>query len=237
MESISVVIPALDEAGCVGRAVASAREADEVLVVDGGSRDATRAEAEAAGACVLETPACRGLQLDRGARAARGDWLVFLHADTRLEAGWAAALRALPAHVPGGAFRLKVDSERFAFRLIEVGVAARTRWLRLPYGDQAQFARRWAYERVGGVPPWPLLEDVCFVRRLARLGPLARLPQSACTSPRRWDRRGLWRATFENWWVVVQFAAGCSPERLALAYYRRSARRGSALAVRGGSLR
>jgi len=214
VETISVVIPALDEAGRVGRAVASAREADEVVVVDGGSRDTTRAEAREAGARVVEAPACRGLQLDRGARETRGDWLVFLHADTCLEAGWGQALRALPAHVPGGAFRLRVDSERPAYRLIEAVVAARTRLLHLPL-----CARRWAYERVGGVPPLPLLEDVCFARRLARLGPLARLPLRACTSARRWEGRGLWTATFENWWLVVQFVAGRSPESLARTYY------------------
>jgi hypothetical protein len=83
-------------------------------------------------------------------------------------------------------------------------------------------ARRWAYERVGGVPPLPLLEDVCFARRLARLGPLARLPLRACTSARRWEGRGLWTATFENWWLVVQFVAGRSPESLARTYYARS---------------
>jgi len=222
VETISVVIPALDEAARVDRAVISAREADEILVVDGGSRDATCTRALAAGARVLEAPACRGIQLDRGAREARGDWLVFLHADTCLEAGWAQALRALPGRVPGGAFRFSVDSERRAFRLIEAAVAIRTRLLRLPYGDQALCARRWAYERIGGFRPLPLMEDICFVRRLRRLGPLARLPQRARTSARRWERRGVWMATVENWWRLAQYTAGRSPESLAQAYYGRS---------------
>jgi glycosyltransferase involved in cell wall biosynthesis len=198
---ISVVIPALDEAARVGRAVISAREADEILVVDGGSRDATCTQA----------------------REARGDWLVFLHADTRLEAGWARALRALPGRVPGGAFRFSVDSKRRAFRLIEAAVAIRTRLLRLPYGDQALCARRWAYERIGGFRPLPLMEDICFVRRLGRVGPLARLPQRAYTSARRWERRGVCKATVENWWQLAQYAAGRAPESLAKAYYGRSA--------------
>jgi rSAM/selenodomain-associated transferase 2 len=226
VETISVVIPALDEAGRVGRAVLSAREADEILVVDGGSLDATCAEALAAGARVVQAPACRGIQLDRGAREARGDWLVFLHADTCLEAGWAEALRSLPARVPGGAFRLQIDSERRALRWIEAAVAIRTRLLHLPFGDQALCARRWAYERIGGFRPWPLMEDVRFARSLGRLGPLARLPQRACTSGRRWERRGLWTATMENCWLLALYAAGRSPARLAQAYYGRSAGQG-----------
>jgi rSAM/selenodomain-associated transferase 2 len=218
VERISVVIPALDEAAHVARAVASAREADEILVVDGGSRDATCTEARAAGAQVLQAPACRGVQLDRGAREVRGDWLVFLHADTRLEAGWVRALRTLPGRVPGGAFRFSIDSERRAFRLIEAGVAIRTRLLSLPYGDQALFARRWAYERVGGFGPLPLMEDVGFVRNLRRLGPLACLSQRASTSARRWERRGVWTATLENWWRLARYAAGHPPESLADTY-------------------
>jgi rSAM/selenodomain-associated transferase 2 len=223
METIAVVIPAFDEAGHVGRAVTSVRGADEILVVDGGSRDATCAEALAAGARVLQAPACRGIQLELGAREVQGDWLVFLHADTRLEAGWAQGLRALPDRVPGGAFRFSVDSGRRAFRVIEAGVAIRTRLLSLPYGDQALFARRGAYERIGGFRPLPLMEDVCFVRRLRRLGPLACLPQRAWTSARRWERRGVWMATLENWWRLARYAAGRSPESLARAYYRSSA--------------
>src|SRR5688500_10395272 len=119
---ISVVIPALDEEAAIGAAIASvAGEADEVIVADGGSRDRTRAVAEAAGARVVETPRGRGAQLLEGARLARGEWLVFLHADTRLEAGWSRCLRALPADTPGGAFRLAIDSPRRALRVIEAG--------------------------------------------------------------------------------------------------------------------
>jgi rSAM/selenodomain-associated transferase 2 len=217
--SISVVIPALDEEATIGAAIASvAGEAGEVIVADGGSRDATRARAEAAGARVVESPRGRGAQLVEGARVARGEWLVFLHADTRLEAGWSRCLHALPASVPGGAFRLAIDSPRRALRVIEAGTRVRCRMLGLPYGDQGLFARRQAYERIGGFRPLPLMEDVDFVRRLARLGRLALPAHRAFTSARRWERRGVLARTLRNWSVLLLYALGRSPERLARLY-------------------
>jgi rSAM/selenodomain-associated transferase 2 len=218
--SISVVIPALDEEERLPAAIRSVRADAEVIVVDGGSRDATRTVAAAEGARVLESPAGRGRQLDAGARAASGDWLVFLHADTRLEAGWAEALEGLRRDVVGGAFRLAIDSDRLAFRIVERAVRARVRLFALPYGDQGLFARREVYVRVGGVPHLPLMEDVEFVRRLRRAGPLAFLPSRAFTSARRWERHGVVKATLWNWWLVGLYAAGRSPESLARLYRR-----------------
>lgn len=139
-------------------AIASARAADarvEVIVSDGGSRDATRHVAAAAGAAVLKGPRGRGIQLDAGARRASGDWFVFLHADTRLEVGWAKALAALPGDVIGGAFRFAVDSPRRGYRPLEAAVALRCRLLRLPYGDQALFCRGAVYHEVGSSAPAP----------------------------------------------------------------------------------
>jgi rSAM/selenodomain-associated transferase 2 len=219
---ISVVIPTLDEAAHVERALASVRGADEVIVVDGGSRDPTAALARSAGARVLSAPCGRGTQLREGALRATGDWLVFLHADTVLEAGWREALYALPEEVVGGAFRFAIDSPRPAFRAVEWGVAWRCRLFRLPFGDQGLFARRAAYRRVGGFQAFPLMEDVDFVRRLGRTGRLAFPPSKASTSPRRWERHGIVGATLRNWWLLAQFAAGRRPEALARTYDTRS---------------
>ena len=155
--SISVVIPTLNEESRLPAAIRSVRGEAEVLVVDGGSRDQTLAVAAAEGAQVLESTPGRGRQLDAGARASKGGWLVFLHADTRLEAGWSQALDALPPDVVGGAFRLAIDAPGAGFRLLELGVRARLQLFRLPYGDQALFARREAYERIGGIPHLPLM--------------------------------------------------------------------------------
>lgn len=215
---LSVVIPTLNEEACVSAAIESVRDEAEVIVVDGGSKDRTTELAEAAGARVLVSTACRGRQLDIGARAATGEWLVFLHADTRLEHGWSAALRRLDDGVAGGAFRFAVDSPRAGFRFIEAAVALRCRALGLPYGDQSIFARRQAYEDVGGFPHLPLMEDVAFARRLRRAGRLSFPAPRAFTSSRRWERRGLIRTTARNWMIAGLYAAGWPPERLARLY-------------------
>jgi rSAM/selenodomain-associated transferase 2 len=216
---ISVVVPALDEEETIAAAVASVRDgAGEVIVADGGSGDCTRERAREAGAAVLEAPRGRGAQLRHGAEAARGDWLVFLHADTRLEPGWSRALAGVPAASPGGAFRFAIDSPRRVYRVIEWGTRQRCRWLRLPYGDQALFARRDAYQAIGGFRPLPLMEDVDFVRRLRRLGPLSLLEPRALTSARRWEQTGPLRRTLTNWSVITLYTLGVPPERLARLY-------------------
>jgi len=221
MAGISVVVPTLNEEAHVAEAIRSAREGGpgvEVLVVDGGSCDQTRAVAEAAGATVVASPRGRGIQLDHGARQAEGDWLVFLHADTRLESGWASALHALAPPFVGGAFRFAVDSPRSCYRWIEAGVALRCRLFRLPFGDQGIFVRRPSYAAAGGFPPFPLMEDVAFVKRLAREGRLAFPPVRAFTSPRRWERSGILTTTVRNWWLLGLYAAGLPHQRLARMY-------------------
>ena len=218
---ISVVVPALDEEDTIAAALASVREeADEVIVADGGSRDRTREQARQAGATVLEAPRGRGAQLQHGAAAARGDWLVFLHADTRLDPGWSRALAAVPTASPGGAFRFAIDSPGRGYRAIEWGTRQRCRFFRLPYGDQALFARRTAYDAIGGFRPLPLMEDVDLVRRLRRLGPLSLLDCRALTSARRWEETGPLRRTLTNWSVLTLYALGVSPQRLAGLYAR-----------------
>lgn len=216
--TVSVVIPALDEESRIAGAIESVAGADEVIVADGGSLDTTRVKARAAGALVVDAPRGRGAQLREGARRATGEWLLFLHADTRLEAGWRAALERLPAEIVGGAFRFALDSPRPSYRAVEAAVSARCRLFRLPYGDQCIFARRTAYDAAGGFSPIPLLEDVDFVSRLRRAGSLAFPSVRAFTSPRRYQRRGLVGATLVNWWVLGLYAAGQPPERLAEIY-------------------
>ncbi len=218
--SVSVVIPTLDEEQRLPSAIQSVRADADVIVVDGGSGDATREVAAREGARVLEAPRGRGRQLDQGARAATGEWLLFLHADTRLETGWADALAALPPEVVGGAFRFAVDSPRAAFRVVERAVRLRLRLFALPYGDQGLFVRREVYARIGGVPHLPLMEDVAFVARLRRAGRLAFPPVRAFTSARRWDRYGIVGTTLRNWSLLALYAAGQSPERLARRYGR-----------------
>jgi rSAM/selenodomain-associated transferase 2 len=215
---LSVVIPALNEERCVADAVLSVRDEAEVIVVDGGSGDATADAARRAGACVVASPRGRGVQLDRGARAAAGEWIVFLHADTRLEHGWSQAVSGQPADVVGGAFRLAVDSPRRAYRVIEAGVALRCRLFHLPFGDQGIFVRRAVYGMVGGFPPFPVMEDVAFSQRLARAGRMAFPAVRAFTSARRWEEGGVMATTARNLGLQALYAAGFPPERLARFY-------------------
>ncbi len=219
VRAIAVVIPCLDEAGAIGTAVASVRrDAAEVVVVDGGSKDSTVEEARASGARVLSSPRGRALQMDAGARQTCSDWLLFLHADTRLEAGWAEAVRRLPADVVGGAFRFRLDSPRPRYRLVEAGVRLRCALLRLPYGDQALFVRRDAYLAAGGFGCVPILEDVDLVRRLRKEGRLAFPSVTAVTSARRWEERGFLSTTARNLLVMLLDAMGVSRDRLARYY-------------------
>jgi rSAM/selenodomain-associated transferase 2 len=221
----SVIIPALNEERHVATAIRSARgEAGEVIVVDGGSQDRTAVLAREEGAEVLSSAPGRGIQLDLGARRARGPWLVFLHADTWLEPGWSLVLRGLDAHVPGGAFRFAVDSPRWGYRLIEAGVALRCRLFHLPYGDQAIFVRQGAYLEAGGFAPFPLMEDVDFVRRLRRRGPLGFPAVRAVTSPRRWEQNGMVTTTLKNASLLGLYVLGTRPERLAALYGARDER-------------
>jgi rSAM/selenodomain-associated transferase 2 len=219
---VAVVIPALDEAERVGAAVESARGPDvDVLVVDGGSRDATLEWARAAGARTLDSPPGRGRQLAVGAAAAEGDVVLFLHADTRLPRGWVAAVeRALEdPGVVGGAFTLRFAGGGLGLRVIEWGAVLRTRLFALPYGDQALFARREVLEAMGGVPQAPIMEDLDFVRALKQVGRLARIPLAVETSGRRYEGRAM-RQMLRNWAALAAWRLGVDRARIAEWYAR-----------------
>jgi hypothetical protein len=217
---ISVVIPALNEAGHVGAAVVSALTggAADVLVVDGGSSDSTRAAARQAGARVLDSPRRgRAVQMNLGAREARGDALLFLHADCVLPADFAAAVRdvlARPGTV-GGAFRFGVAGPKGPrAALIELTGAMRS-WLGAPWGDQALFLRGEVFADLGGYPEIPVMEDDELARRLGRLGRVEVAPGTVRSSARAWDEAGLLRATAINIAVATGYRLGMSAERLA----------------------
>ncbi len=193
---------------------------EEVLVSDGGSEDLTRQIAANCGARVVSGPPGRGPQLNRGARAARGDGLLFLHADTVLPEGAVRSVaNALANGSVGGGFQIRFASSRPIYRLGSSIVNLRTHWFQSPLGDQAQFVSRTAFEELGGFPDWPILEDLEFMRRLKRLGKVTILEPPVVTSTRRFEDRGITRTIAFNWLIFALYFAGVSPERLARFYH------------------
>jgi rSAM/selenodomain-associated transferase 2 len=199
----------------------------EVVVVDGGSGDDRGWDALRERHAAVEwirSARGRGVQMNAGAKDARGRWLLFLHADTRLGAGWLDVLRRLDddPSIIGGSFRFALDSTARWARWIERGVRLRVRLFDLPYGDQALFARREVFRELGGYTDLPLMEDVDFIRRLGRRGRLEHADVPALTSARRWERDGWVRRTVENTALILLFLAGWSPARLARRYHCRA---------------
>ncbi len=220
---LSVIIPTLDEADRVAEAVASASAPGvEVIVVDGGSADATPSRAAAAGARVLATAPGRARQLARGVGESRGDVLLFLHADTRLPPGFAGAIgEALrePGTL-GGAFRLRFDRQSPSLCLVELGARARAALFGLPYGDQALFVRRTTLDAMGGIPQVPVMEDLDLVRAIRRRGRLALLPLAVTTSARRHRAHGPLRTALRHNLAALAWALGAERGRIA-AWLRR----------------
>ncbi len=220
MLRIAVIVPTLDEEAALGDNLPAALAlADELIVSDGGSRDHTLEVARARGAKVVVGSPGRGPQLARGAAAAEAEVLLFLHADSRLPVtAREQILAAVAAGAVGGGFAVQFDDPRWLLRLTAWLVNHRTRRLRLPLGDQGQFATREAYTRLGGFKDWPIFEDVDFVRRLRRLGPFAVLPGPCTTSARRFEHRGTLLALARNALLWALYLLGVSPRTLARLY-------------------
>lgn len=224
-EDLSVIIPTLNAAPTLGPCLEALAEASgrEIIVVDGGSDDLTADLARGLGANLICASRGRGLQLRAGADRARGPWLLFVHADTRLEAGWSRDVRrwilAAAPQTDFAVFTFKLDSDDWRARLLERLVSWRVRWLGLPYGDQGLLIHRDALDRVGGYAPLPLMEDVDLVGRLHRDG-LTQFASHAVTSAARWRRDGWLRRSLRNLACLGLFKLGVSTGRIAQIYGR-----------------
>ncbi len=223
---ISIIIPAVNEAGGISQAIARLRELDssisrEIIVVDGDPRGHTVRAVRDSGVISAITGRGRARQMNLGASLATGDVLLFLHADTSLPADALVRVKAAmdDGRYVAGAFELGIDTPRRLFRITERYVALRTRLTRVPFGDQAIFIRKDYFDKIGGYADIPVMEDVEIMRRIRKRGDeIFIVPEQAVTSARRWEKEGILYCTFRNWALQLSYAAGVPPERLAKWY-------------------
>lgn len=220
---ISVVIPTLNVGSSLGRTAAALGEGleagliHELIVSDAGSHDTTRAVADALGARIVTGAPSRGGQIKRGVAAARGAWILVLHADTVLEPGWteAASVR-LRDPAKAGYFRLRFRAKGIAPTIVAGWANVRAHLFGLPYGDQGLLIHRDLLTKVGGVPDQPLMEDVALARALR--GKLAVMDAVAATSASRYTADGWFRRSVRNGITLIRYLAGTPPNRLLAGY-------------------
>lgn len=224
-EKISIIIPTFNEAKNITQAIASTQYGTnvEVIVVDGGSQDNTVELAQCLGVKVLFAPKSRAIQMNLGLKAATGEILLFLHADTRLPAQFDTLVRDTLAQtdIIAGAFALQIDAALWSLRLIEIGVNWRSRALQMPYGDQAIFLKSTVFHKIGSFPELPMMEDFELMRRLKSCGRIAIIPVPVLTSARRWLQKGVINTTLMNQTAIIAYLSGVSPEKIK-RWYRRN---------------
>jgi hypothetical protein len=221
---ISIIIPAINEADHIANTLESIGPGNkkEVIVVDGGSKDDTARIAKSLGATVITSTPPRARQMNRGADYATGDVLVFLHADTRLPKKFEVDIfdSFKEPNMVAGAFELRMDSSMPGLRLIERLANWRSRYLKLPYGDQAIFISSKFFYEIGGFRDIPIMEDFELVRRLRKQGNIIILPVPVFTSARRWQNFGIVKTTVINQLVISAYVMGIAPEVIVRWYGR-----------------
>lgn len=227
MSQLSIVIPTLNAEAALRRSLPNLATLGalslmrEVIFADGGSTDRTAEIALKSGAEFVSAAKGRGTQMAAGAEAARGNWLLFLHADTVLEPGWEIAVAEFISDPENaekvGYFRFRLDDASAGARWLERVVAARCRVLRLPYGDQGMLISRTLYHRLGGFKAIPLMEDVDFVRRAGRRR-MAALDPEATTSASRYRKDGYFLRPLRNLVCLTLYFVGVSPRTIAKLY-------------------
>jgi rSAM/selenodomain-associated transferase 2/rSAM/selenodomain-associated transferase 1 len=227
---LSIIIPTLNEANAIEETITRLPQSEqvEIVVVDGGSSDGTDKMARKLGARVLSTAPSKAEQMNAGAVEARGQVLLFLHADTRLPEKFEEKVLTAVARKGycAGAFTLGIDSEDWGLRFIEWVANWRARFFKLPYGDQALFVSRDLFLEIGGFADYPIMEDFELILRLKKKGKIAILPESVKTSPRRWQNLGVLKTWFLNQIIIGAYFIGIPPQRLARWYRREKGRTG-----------
>lgn len=220
--NLSVIIPVLNEAETIAQTLQYLQAPTvEIILVDGGSSDPTVAIAKERGAKVILSPEPgRAIQMNTGAQYATADTLLFLHADTQLPLNYRQLVQetlAKPKTV-AGAFLLKINGQNPLLRLIEKGVNARSRFLQMPYGDQGIFLKKETFEKVGGFPILPIMEDFQLIRTLKKQGKIRLAAASVLTSARRWERLGVIQTTLMNQIIIIGYFLGIPPSQLKQWY-------------------
>ena len=222
--SLSIIIPVLNEAATIVAALDALAplraRGSEIIVVDGGSGDDTIALARPLADFVITSPRGRAVQMNAGAALARGDALLFLHADTRLPGeadrlvleGLARSKRAW------GRFNVTIDGKHPLLPAVAAAMNLRSRLTGIATGDQAMFATREAFDAAGGFPEIALMEDIALARSLKRMSRPLCLRARATTSGRRWEERGVLRTILLMWQLRVAYFLGAKPEELAKRY-------------------
>jgi rSAM/selenodomain-associated transferase 2 len=224
--SLSIIIPVLNEAGNVPALLDSLqplrRRGAEIIVVDGGSTDATANLARDRADRVIASPAGRARQMNAGAAAARGEILCFLHADSRLPEGADGLMidGLARSRRSWGRFDVRIDGMHPLLRVIARMMNWRSRLTGIATGDQGLFITRSLFEAAGRFPEIALMEDIALARRLKRYGPPLCIAHKLTTSGRRWERHGVWRTMLLMWRLRLAYWLGADPDKLALQYVR-----------------
>lgn len=246
---LSIVVPVLNEAKNLERLLPHVRAicpGAEVIVVDGGSEDETRAVVTRfSWVKWVSSGRGRATQMNAGTKVAKGEVFLFLHADTLLPGGAQEAILGAftDPGIVGGRFDVGFDNPRLVFKVIEALMNLRSRLSKIFTGDQAIFVKRQVFEALGGYPEIPLMEDVELTRRLKRKGRLGCLSLRVTTSARKWDREGPFQTIVLMWALRFLYFVGVGPERLHQWYYRplpsydREGNRGSSIELSASSVR
>jgi rSAM/selenodomain-associated transferase 2 len=228
--SLSIIVPTLNEADHIESFLLGLtelrQEGAEIILADGGSCDGTP-ELVNISTKILHAPRGRARQMNAGAAAARGEWLLFLHADTRLPPAVEVVLKAAMdnARVDWGFFPVRLTGGASLLRWVERGINWRSRWSQIATGDQAILVRKSSFEALGGFADIPLMEDIEFCKRIKRqqgVRPVI-FEQPVTTSSRRWEDKGILRTIISMWALRAAYACGASPEWLVKFYYPASA--------------
>ena len=216
---LSIIIPTLNEASCIGRTLSRAKAARhaQCIVVDGHSKDTTSTIARSLGATILTCSPGRAQQMNYGQAHASGEVFLFLHADTLLPHRFDRAIRRILSRegVIAGAFGLSIGGRGVSLRVIESLANLRSRFMQMPYGDQAIFVRSEVFKKVGGFADLPVMEDYEWIRRARRLGKVVISEANVITSARRWRLHGVWQTTLRHQLILAAYHLGLSPRRIA----------------------